>query len=191
MTDERRDLEKRSFPGGPVAGSRPGGARTLQDLPRRRPRRRQDLRDAFRRPQPAARGRRRRRRGRRDAWPRRDAGAPRGVRDFRRAVRSTTRATCSTRWTSTRCCVGGRNSPSSTSLRIRMPPAPPSETIPGCRRTARGGDRCLHDAEHPACRQPQRHRCPDHAHPREGNRARLHHRQGRRYRSRSISRRTT
>ena len=60
---------------------------------------------------------------------------------------------------------------------------PPSQALSGCRGTARGRDRRLHDRQHPAHREPERRHRPDHAHPRARNRARRGPGRGRRDRA--------
>jgi hypothetical protein len=67
----------------------------------------------------------------------------------------------------------------------------PTPTRPGSRHPKRyldvqensePGHRRLHDAQHPACREPERRRRPDHPHPGTRDGARLHHRPRRRRR---------
>ena len=88
----RADRDRPSLPGGPSARSRAGGPRPAEGVSRRRARRRQDLRDAYRGRRAQTRRRRRRDRRGRDPRPRRDRGADRRPRDRSRAARSTIRA---------------------------------------------------------------------------------------------------
>ena len=115
-----------------LAERRDGGPRQAQDLPRRGPRRRQDLRDA--------RGGRRRAaegvdvvvaRGR-DPWPAETAALLRRPRGAAAPARALQGPASSRRWTSTRCSRGARSWPWSTSW--------PTSNAPGSRHPKRWQD---------------------------------------------------
>ena len=88
--------------GSPARRSGEGGPRPAEDLPRRRPRRRQDLRHAGGCPPAPGGGHRRRRRHRRDARPRRDRDAARRARGRAAPAHRPIAGGCSPKWTSTR-----------------------------------------------------------------------------------------
>ena len=64
----------------------------------------------------------------------------------------------------------------------QRPRQPPPQALPGRRGAARRRHRRLHHDEHPARREPQRRRRPDHPHPGARDRAGLDHRPRRRHR---------
>ncbi len=184
MADNRHDRDKRPSPDALLAAARREGrpTGTAEDLPRCGPRRRQDLRDADDGAGQDARGPRRRGGRGRDAWPQRDGSARRG---FGRAAAPQGR-------------LQGRRARGDGSRRSRRTPSadrphrrtrplqcagqPPPEALPGRRGGAGGRHRRLHDLEHPARREPQRRRGPDHARPGPRDGAGLDPRPGRRHR---------
>ena len=115
---------------------------------------------------PRAPGRRRRCRGRlrRDAWPRRnrspagragDHAAPQGGLSRRAVGRDGPRRGAGA---ATRTRAGRR---AGAHQRAGLAP---SQALPGCDRTARGGHRRLHHRQRPALREPRRRCAPDHRH---------------------------
>ena len=149
------------------------------------PGRRQDLRDA------APRRRRRRREGVdvvvgvvETHGRARDRGAARRARGHPAPARSTTRAASLDEMDLD--AILARRPAARAGRRTRphqRAGQPPSQALSGCRGAARRRHRRLHDAQHPARREPERRRRADHPHPRARDGARLHRRPGRRDRA--------
>ena len=113
-----------------------------------------------------ARGRRRRRRRRRDARPRGDRGAAStGSRSFRAGAVDYKGRTLEEMDLDAHPRAAAAARPGRRARPHQRAGQPPSQALSRRRGTARRRHRRLHDAEHPACREPQRRRRPDHPHP--------------------------
>ena len=163
MADQRRTRPP-SFAGSAARGRAAGGEprRQASDFCRCGARRRQDLRDAAAGARPQEGRLRHRRRRRRDARPQGDRSAAGRARGHPAPPDRVSRP------------VAGGNGP----RRDHRPPAadrpgrrarahqrgrqPPSEALPRRRRAAAARHRRLFDGQHPAHREPERRRRPDH-----------------------------
>ena len=175
---------RRALARGAARGGRPREPRPAEDLPRRRARRRQDLRDAAGRPGAAGA----RASTSSSAWSRPTAAprprrcstglevVPRRQVDYQgRALEEMDLDAILARRPAAR--PGRRAGPH------QRAGQPPSQALPGRRGAARRRHRRLHHAQRPARREPERRGRADHPHPRARDRARLDPRPRRRDRA--------